>query len=55
MVVQKAAFVFNQVETVASLNGGPPRSYLEQQTEVDKPLLEVNWIGFFNHFAHRFL
>ena len=33
---------------------GLPHSYSEQQTEVDKPLLEVNWIGFFNHFAHRF-
>lgn len=30
---------------------GLPHSYLEQQTEVNKPLLEVNWIGFFNHFA----
>lgn len=28
---------------------GLPHSYLEQQTGVDNPLLEVNWIGFFNH------
>ena len=34
---------------------GLPDSYFEQQPEVDKPSLKVNWIGFFNHFACQFL
>lgn len=54
-MVQKAVFVLNHVEKAFFFRAWLPDSYFEQRTEVDKPSLEENWIGFFSHFACQFI